>query len=286
MGRPPARAHRPQRVRGGSVAVGVPRSCRRWRHGRRLAPPVSPRAERWSPRCRDRDPRAINPVDGAYGLGKSKVDDSDVGDHRCRARHLPGRAVHATPRDMLREVEHLVGHLRIAQGWFSTKVSARGPDPRRDAVDVFNGSIRASAARRSSRSSPRCAASGSPAWLRPETPGVGASTSTASPSAGPVRPPPARSPPTARVRRLPPARAGSARPAGQPRHPTDDVGGVPRVEAGAVRQRVGEARDAAASGAAQAGAVRARLSAGASPVLRNACRRDPTYGAEGVAARH
>ena len=84
------------------------------------------------------------------------------------------RGARFTPRsrDMLREVEHLVGHrLRIAQGGFSTKVSASGQTHARDAVDVavkYQGLSRAeklaivAAMRRV----------GFAAWLRPETPGV------------------------------------------------------------------------------------------------------------------
>ena len=59
----------------------VPRSCRpvasrasTGRHRRR-------RAERGALGVVTAVLRAINPVDDAYGLGKSKVDDSEVGDH-------------------------------------------------------------------------------------------------------------------------------------------------------------------------------------------------------------
>lgn len=84
------------------------------------------------------------------------------------------RGARFTPRSraMLREVEHLVGHrLRIAQGSFSTKVSASGQTHAREAVDVatkYQGLSRAdklaivAAMRRV----------GFAAWLRPETPGV------------------------------------------------------------------------------------------------------------------
>lgn len=78
------------------------------------------------------------------------------------ARFLP------RTRDMLREVERLVGHrLRIAQGSFSTKVGASGQTHAREAVDVavkYQGLSRAdklaivAAMRRV----------GFAAWLRPE----------------------------------------------------------------------------------------------------------------------
>ena len=110
------------------------------------------------------------------------------------ARLVTFRGARFTPRTraMLTEVEKLVGHrLRIAQGGFSTKVSASGQTHARDAVDVatkYQGLSRAdklaivAAMRRV----------GFAAWLRPETPDVWGEHIHAIPIGGDISPAAAR----------------------------------------------------------------------------------------------